>query len=91
METVSNQRDCLQEELKLKESQLLTVQQEIDDQHEQLEAEQDVIAQLRETCIRLKDEVEEKQAQVRKCLILDESNWSLLRLYTGQYHTNKQF
>ena len=64
LETVTNQREYLQQQLKIRDSQLLTAQLEVDEQQQQLEAERSVVAQLREACIHLKDEVEEKQAQV---------------------------
>ena len=64
VETVTNERDRLREELKMKECEILAAQQDIDELRSQLQSKQNVITQLRETCVHLKDEVEEKQAQV---------------------------
>ncbi|XP_062518654.1 bicaudal D-related protein homolog isoform X2 [Corticium candelabrum] len=63
VETVTNERDRLREELKMKECEILAAQQDIDELRSQLQSKQNVITQLRETCVHLKDEVEEKQAQ----------------------------
>jgi septal ring factor EnvC (AmiA/AmiB activator) len=63
METVTNQREFLQQQLKVKDGQLLTAQLEADETRQQLESERSIVAQLRERCSHLKDEIEEKQAQ----------------------------